>query len=239
MYRVPSVLTLFACMLGGAAPAPAAAQWSGSGVGVVEYDTNETLLLLAGVSFGPGGMGWSPVVGLQMQYLTFDRGLTDNASIWSVRPSAGIRNGFDGGAVQVRAGYAFVSDDAERGFPSATILEDTGEGFVLSGAADYWGTGGPIGAQALASYNFGSESLWTRGRVTTRVASLNSGGQIRVGGEAAWMNSGDYSALQPGGVLEWHNGGGLIVGLGVGMKLIEDGDDPVYFRGEIVLPIMR
>ena len=216
------------------------AQWGISSVGVAEYDTNETLMLLAGVSAGPGGMGWSPVVGLQAQYLSYDLGADRSRSILSLRPSAGLRNGYEGGAYQARVGYAFRVSDSEEGdfdVPAATGFQDSNDGVVVSGGWDHWGTGGPLGFQALGSYNFGGESLWTRGRVTTRVAQPSSGGQVRVGGEVAYMTSDDYSALQPGGVLEWHNGRGLILGLGVGTKIIDDADNATYFRAEVVLPI--
>lgn len=226
-----------------ASQGPARAQWGVTGFGVAEYDTNETVLLLAGVSMGPGGSGWSPTVGVQGYYLTFDRGAAGSANIVAFRPSVGLRRGFDGGSLGFTVGYAFVSDNASDDEPVLpnTIVEDTDDGVVVSGQLNYWGTGGPIGAQLLASYNLGGESLWTRGRVTSRVASLGGGGQVRVGGEVAYMNADQFSAVQPGGVIEWHNGSGMILGFGAGVKLIdqENVDDPVYVKAEIVLPLRR
>lgn len=216
---------------------PVAAQWNVTGVGVAEYDTQETLLLLGGVSAGPGGPGWSPLVGLQSYYLTYKLpGETKN--VVSVRPYAGLRNNFPGGSLAFTAGYAFVSDDDAPG-PLGTGVADSRDGVVVSGALDHWGTGGPLGYQLLASYNFGGESLWTRGRVTTRVSELANGGQVRVGGELAYANSGSFSMTQPGLVAEWHNGSGFILGFGVGRKIIRDGDDATFFRVETVLPLVR
>ena len=37
---------------------PTEAQVSATAIGVAEYDTEGTLLLLAGLSGGPGGRGW-------------------------------------------------------------------------------------------------------------------------------------------------------------------------------------
>lgn len=222
--------------------AHASAQWSVTGVGVVEYDTNETFMLLAGVSAGPGGMGFSPVVGLQAQYLTYDRGNDESRSIVGLRPTIGVRNGYSGGAWQARVGYAFRVSDSEEGdldIPVGTLFEDSNDGVVVTGAWDHWGTGGPLGYQLLGSYNFGGESLWTRGRVTTRLSQRANGGQVRLGGEVAYMTSDNFSALQPGGVLEWHNGNGLILGLGAGVKVIDEGDNAAYIRGEVVLPLRR
>jgi hypothetical protein len=216
---------------------PAAAQWNVTGVGVAEYDTEETLLLLAGVSAGPGGAGWSPLLGVQTYYLTYKLP-AETRNVFSVRPYAGLRNNFPGGSVAFTAGYAFVSDDDSPG-PLGTGVADSRDGVVVSGSLDHWGTGGPLGYQLLASYNFGGESLWTRGRVTTRVSQLANGGQFRVGGEVAYANSGDFSMTQPGLVAEWHNGTGFILGFGVGRKIIADGDDATFFRVETVLPLSR
>lgn len=216
---------------------PAAAQWNVTGIGVAEYDTEETLLLLAGVSAGPGGPGWSPLLGVQTYYLTYKLP-TETKSVFSVRPYAGVRNNFPGGSLAFTAGYAFVSDDDSPG-PLGTGVADSRDGVVVSGALDHWGTGGPLGYQLLASYNFGGESFWGRGRVTTRVSQFASGGQFRVGGEVAYANSGDFSMTQPGLVAEWHNGTGFILGFGVGRKLIADADDATYFRIETVVPLSR
>src|SRR5687767_11870942 len=67
---------------------PASAQWNVTGIGVAEYDTEETLLLLAGVSAGPGGPGWTPLVGVQTYYLTYKLP-AETESVFSVRPYAG------------------------------------------------------------------------------------------------------------------------------------------------------
>lgn len=216
---------------------PAHAQWNVTGVGVAEYDTEETLLLLAGVSAGPGGAGWSPLVGVQTYYLTYKLP-SETKSVVSVRPYAGLRNNFPGGSLAFTAGYAFVNDDTSPS-PVGTGVADSRDGVVVSSALDYWGTGGPLGYQLLASYNFGGESFWGRGRVTTRVSELANGGQIRVGGEVAYANSGSFSMTQPGLVAEWHNGSGFILGFGVGRKLIKDGNDATFFRVETVLPLVR
>lgn len=214
----------------------ASAQWGITSVGVAEYDTNETLLLLAGVSAGPGGRGLHPVVGVQAYHLSYDGG-DDRTSVISIRPSVGVRNNFDGGSAQARIGYAFRNkDDVAIG----TLVPDAGDGVVVAGQVDYWGTGSPLGAQAIASYDFGGESLWARGRLTTRLLrGAAEGSQLRVGAEAAVMSSENFDALQPGGVLEWHTGSGLILGAGAGVKLIEEGEDATYFRAEVVLPLRR
>lgn len=216
---------------------PAGAQWGVSGVGVAEYDTEQTMLLLAGVSATPGGAGWRPLVGLQTYYLTY-KVPGDTRNVTSVRPYAGLQNNFPGGSLSFTAGYAFVSGESTAP-PLGTAVADNQDGVVLSTALDYWGTGGPLGYQVLASYGFGGESLWTRGRVTSRVRSLDGGGQVRVGGEVAYATAGDFNLIQPGLVAEWHNGTGFILGFGVGQKFVKDGDDATFFRVETVVPLLR
>lgn len=237
--RRAALLGSFVCSLVAFAR-PAAAQWNVTGIGVAEYDTEETLLLLAGVSANPGGEGWSPLIGVQTYYLTYKLP-TDDANVFAVRPYAGLQNNFPGGALSFTAGYAFVSGDGDGGIqgPLGTSVVDNQDGVVLSTALDYWGTGGPLGYQLLGSYNFGGESFWGRGRVTSRISQLASGGQVRVGGEVAYASAGDFSMTQPGLVAEWHTGTGVILGFGVGRKIIKDADDATFFRVETVLPLSR
>jgi hypothetical protein len=217
--------------------APASAQISATAIGVAEYDTEGTLLLLAGVSAGPGGRGWKPRVGVQGYHLSYDSGPGD-VTVMTIRPYVGMRNLFDGGSFGVNLGYAFSDKDVS--FTPA-FVSDGADGVVLSGGLDYWGTNNDrLGYQALAAYNFRSEGIWARGRVTTRLGQMRANNaQTRVGGEVAYMGGQGFSGWQPGGVIEFHRGGGTIFGLGAGMKFFEGGGDAVYFKGEITLPIAR
>lgn len=222
-------IAMAGALLLAAAPA-ASAQWNATAIGVAEYDTEQTLLLLAGVSASPGGVGLAPLVGVQANFLTFDA--PDRVEVFTVRPYAGLRSGYEGGSVYGTVGYAFSNRDEDVG----PVAADRGSGVVVSGGLDHWGTGGPLGYQLLGSYNFGSEAYWTRGRVTTRTGESS---RMRVGGEVALLGGDGYSAWQPGAVLEWHNGSGRILGLGAGMKLYENADDAFYVRVEGVLPLSR
>lgn len=214
---------------------PAAAQqWGATAIGVAEYDTEQTLLLLAGVSTGPRGMGLRPRIGVQGYNLSYDGG-TDNVNVIVVKPYVGLANTFEGGSVYGNVGYAFSNKDEV--FTSGAFVPDRGDGVVLSGGWDQWGTGGPLGYQVLGAYNLGTESFWGRGRVTTRLGQATTG-QRRIGGEVAFLSGEGYSGVQPGAILELHNGRGRILGLGAGMKFIE-GEDAVYFKAEMVLPIAR
>ncbi|MEX2177913.1 MAG: hypothetical protein WD801_04325 [Gemmatimonadaceae bacterium] len=219
----------------GSPMASANAQMSTTAIAVAEYDTDETMLLLAGVSTGPSGMGWSPRFGVQAYHLGYDVG-TSRTTVMVVRPYAGMRNNFTGGSASINLGYAFSNKDTE----APAIVADPGSGVVLSGGWDHWGTGGPLGYQLLGAYNFGTESIWTRARGTTRVQQRAGRAQTRLGAEVAYLSDNDgFSAFQPGAILELHGGNGGILGLGAGMKLYEGGSNAVYFKIEGVLPLSR
>ncbi|HEY0303415.1 MAG TPA: hypothetical protein VGC44_00510 [Longimicrobiales bacterium] len=232
----PALLVLALCA---ATARPAAAQLNWTIVGVGEVDTEEVVLALASVSASPGGSGWSPIGGVHVSWLKYPISSTDDRQIISIVPSVGVRNGFDGGSFQFRVGYAFreSNDDDEDvavGVPpvAADIRDD---GLVNAAQVDYWGNGN-LNAQLIGSYNYGSEFLWSRARLTQKIFDLSGSGHVRAGGEAAYLNGEDYDAWQVGGVVGFHAGGGTIINAGVGRKLaIGEGNDATYFRAEIVL----
>ena len=200
--------------------------WTFYSVG--EVDTND-VLGLAGVSVSPRRQGWTPTASLQAYWLRFPIGLGDKTVI-SVMPSVGIRNAFGTGSVSFRVGYNF-SDSEVAGSPGVTA--HVGDGVVNSVQLEYWGTGN-LGAQFIGSYNYGSENLWSRARLTHRIAGLGSTGQIRAGGEVAYLNEKDFSSIQPGVVLGLQPSGTTIINFGVGRRL-NDGEDTTYFKAEVVL----
>ena len=217
---------------------PAQAQWRSTALGVAEYDTDGALFLLAGLSASPGGggRGISPILGVQAYHLSFDNG-PSRTNIVAVKPYAGLSSNYGSGSVYGTLGYSFSNrDDGTRVLSTST--NDIGQGVVIAGGWDHWGTGGPWGHQLLASYNFDSEGFWGRGRMTRRISPAGQS-QRRLGAEVALSTGNGYTAWQPGAILELHNGRGGILGLGVGAKLPEGGDAAMYFKIEGVLPITR
>jgi hypothetical protein len=209
-------------------------QWSTVSFGVAEYDTRQTLLLLAGISATPKAAGLQPVLALQAYSLGFYVNGT-RTNVLAVRPGAGLGYNYNGGAISGTVGYLF-SNNTNTGGP--VVGAERGRGVDVAGDWDYWGTGGPLGYQALGSYNFGSKSFWGRGRATTRI-SQSGASSTRLGAEVAYLSGPGYSAWQPGGVFEWHFPAGQILGLGAGAKLANSGGNAAYFRVEGLLPLTR
>jgi hypothetical protein len=207
--------------------------WTVYGVG--EFDTSDVVLVLGGVSVGPARQGWVPVVGVSASWLQYPSGALvgdDNVNVTTIMPSIGIANNFNGGSAQLRAGYAFADGDD---VVAPVVAADVGrDGAVGIAQVDYWGTG-KLGAQAIASYNFGGEAFWGRGRLTYRIMSLGNSGDLRIGPEVAFLESDEYTATQVGGVLGFNAGAGTLLTGGIGRKLTDDGEDATYFRFEIVL----
>jgi hypothetical protein len=225
---------LCACALIASTTSDAKAQLGFTVYGVGEFDTSDVIFVLGGVSVSPGGLGWKPVAGVSASWLQFPFGLLDDDTdeVITITPTVGLANNFGTGEFQARVGYAFSDGDD---VPAPVVTGAAGEdGVVTLAQLDYWGNGG-WGAQAIGSYNFGGESLWARGRVTQRIASLSGDGQIRLGAEVALLNDDFYDAVQVGGVIGFHPGRGAIINGGIGRKLTDDGEDATYFRAEIVL----
>ncbi len=214
---------------------PALAQWTSTAYGVAQYDTKQTGLLLAGVTASPKTMGIVPVLGLQAYWLGFDNG-PGRTNAYTIRPGVGLGYNYAGGQVVGTVGYAFSNERNNIGGP--VVATTRGRGVDVDGEWDHWGTGAGLGYQALASYNFGSQSFWGRGRVTTRI-SQSGASSTRLGGEVAYLSGPGYNAWQPGGVIEFHMPGGQILGLGAGVTLPNAGGNAVYFKVEGVLPLVR
>src|SRR5438874_9426880 len=110
----------------------ASGQWHATGIGVAEYDTKQTFLLLAGVSASPGGKGVAPVIGVQGYTLGFDNG-PGRTNVFVVKPYVGLQSGYDGGSVGGNVGYAFGNKEVTA---LTGVGADEGSGVVVSGHGD-------------------------------------------------------------------------------------------------------
>lgn len=145
---------------------------------------------LLGTSITSGVRGWGPVATLVGQTYRYRSGLGTHAQAWAISPSLGLVRTTDVGAVQGSVGYTFVHAEGLAG----TVNRDgllgveggTKSGVFVSGQGNYWGTGENT-AQAIASYGFASEYLWSRLRVAHRLAP--SATPIYVGGEVVFQGT--------------------------------------------------
>ena len=229
--------TILAASIAAALPAAVDAQLSTTIYGVGEFDTQDVVLVLGGVSLTPGGLGLRPTGNLQAYWLQYPTGLGDaKTDQIGVTPSVGLRYMMPTSFFEVRGGYTFVDTEAEN-FP-AGVVANVGDGAMAAAQWEHWGTG-RLGLQALGSYNFGSETLWTRGRVTHGIFNYGPQNPVHIGAEAAYLTSSsdlvDYSALQVGGLLGMRAGESLIFNVGAGRKLVDAPlEDATYFRVEMV-----
>jgi hypothetical protein len=206
-------------------------------VGVGEFDTEDTYLVLGGVSVSPRTEGWSWIAGVSaywLQYPVFG-GLNDaTRSVTAITPSVGIKNNFGSGSGSFRVGYSFKADDDDVDSDLPAFTEGGGgDGIVNTAQVDYWGSGS-IAAQGIASYNYGSESFWGRGRLAKRLLSVGAGG-ISLGAEAAYLDSEGYNATKVGGLVMFNAGPGTQLNAVVGRKMPSAGSDATYFTFEVVL----
>lgn len=160
---------------------------------------------------------------------------TPGDNTWSFGPAVGLRYQTSTGMLQGKVGYSWKDDDA--GIP---IFGGGESGVSTSLHAEYWGTG-TFGAQALGSYNWGSDYLWTRGRLTARVAEP-AGGSLLLGGEYSWQGEREegpgYDARMYGPTAVWIGPSGFIMGLAGGWKNTHSPDDSTwYLRVDFVFDV--
>lgn len=231
-------------------PRQAHAQLGWTVYGAGEFDTNDVVLVLGGVDITMKRSGWTPLVGVQALWLRYGpSGAT--TSVTSITPSVGMQHTTSTGMFLVRAGYNF-QNSANASNPG--VFADVGkDGIIVASQLEYWGTGA-LGAQAIASYNFGSETFWGRGRVTARVARIGDVGTVRVGPEFAYLRANrtsqgtvvstttTFDAAQVGGVVAINPGRGVALTGRVGRKIsplsnrtTTNTGDATYFGFEIAL----
>ncbi|HEY0015451.1 MAG TPA: glycosyltransferase [Longimicrobium sp.] len=197
-----------------------------------EFDAEDLQLYLVGASVSsPGtGLGWT--AGVSAFHLVYPAGADGTNTLNSVTPAAGLRYGFEGGAVAGTVGYALVSGGDGGEDPVDVVGAPGGgeDGVVTQLQANYWGDGFRSG-QAIALYNFGAEYYWTNFRGSQRVLSTGDATGLNLGAEAGIQGGGDggYQAFQAGGLVEYQLTPGLrLVGV-VGGKADNRDDSPSVF----------
>jgi len=177
--------------------------------GAAEVHQDETTLFLLGASFSPGGLGWKPYGAVTAYNLSFASTTRD-----AVVPSVGLVNALPDQSLRFGVGYAFADTDTD---DPILVAGESGSGVVGSFGWDYWGAGNRM-TQLLASYNFGTQFLWTRGRAAVPLAD---GSPLWVGGEAAVLGGGSPSSYvaQFGPMVEWRFSPQFRLGASAGLKV--------------------
>lgn len=239
-FRVAPVVAL-AVAAAALAARPAAAQRA-NGWGVTFYNADEIAtdnlqLVLLGASASRRDLGVSPVVSAQGYWLHYGKSPAD-VTQWAFTPSAGLKLNFQGGALQGRLGYTFVNKEAGAGVFAPGGGKD---GVTTTVQADYWDSGKGMG-QAIVNYNWGAKTLWSRGRLGTRIAQTASGGSVGILGEAAYLraksstpNVADYSVWQVGPGLSYNSPHGFGATLSGGAKLPNEGKKAGYIHLDMYL----
>jgi hypothetical protein len=195
-------------------------------------DGNDTNIGLIGASVRAAGLGLRPVVAVQVYRLQYDAGGTDaDVTVLSVGPSAGLSYRTPGGSVEGRVGYNFQSDDDE----SVPVQEGEGgggSGWTTTVQALSWATRPEL--QGIASYNWGSDYLWSTAQALVPIRQLDPG-SIAVGGEVVWQGNvgsddSDYESWQAGPVARWSTGHDSSVTVGAGYKDSNTRDATWYVR---------
>ena len=139
---------------------------------------------LLGTSINAGVRGWGPVATLVGQTYRYRSGVNTHAQAWAISPSAGLVHTTSVGSVQGQVGYTFVRTDV----PVTIVGVEGGSksGVFVSGQGNYWGDGVNT-AQAIASYGFASEYLWSRARAAHRLAPSET--PVYVGGEFVYQGT--------------------------------------------------
>jgi len=233
------VLARRAVALGGVAAMAAAgslaAQANLTVYATAGVDGADTNIELIGGTARFGGAGLAPEVGVQTYHLGYDAG-SETRDVWAVTPTVGASYRMSTGQVGARVGYSFQSDGDNEDLVAPVFEgEGGGSGVVANVQGNYWGAGPEL--QGIASYNFGSDYLWTQAQALVPVASLGaSGARLSAGGEAVWQGSTDDNggnAVQLGPVLKLSTGHSFSVNVGGGWKHFgggSDRDDTWYAR---------
>lgn len=182
--------------------------------GAAEVDDKDLALLLLGGAWAPGGLGWKPfgaVVGYHLRFPAATATITRNVVV----PTIGLMNAQQDQSLEFGVGYAFSDDDSDT---PLLVPAQSGDGVVGSFGWNYWGMTGRRMAQVLASYNFGMQYLWTRGRAAMPLTATSP---LWVGGEAAIYGGGEnptaYQA-QVGPLIEFRFSPQFRLGASAGLK---------------------
>ncbi|HET9011736.1 MAG TPA: hypothetical protein VFN38_07960 [Gemmatimonadaceae bacterium] len=181
-----------AALLAAVASLPAAAQ-SLATYGSAEVAGYGEGSLFLGSTLGlPGGRGLSPFVSAYVQTYRYRNGLNSHATATAFAPAVGLSDGMPTGSVSGSLGYNFTSTDVSN--TPIVGLQGGNTGSLFSTLqANYWGDGNRA-AQAIVSYAYRSQYVWSRLRAAQRVGASPwfAGGEVVYQGTSHRYNQHRY-----------------------------------------------
>jgi hypothetical protein len=229
MMRNISRLALSAALLVAALPAAASAQMQFVLYGSGEWDTHEQSVYTLGLGAQTTNLG----LGFAGNVLGYIVDQPIGSSIRAINPSAGIQYRWMQSALQVRAGYVFVDNDAGDTILGINTFGGASDGVTTAAQYNYWGTGERT-AEVIGNMNWGDEYLWARARANQRILHTQSGG-LNLGAEVVGQGNSDSKVFQLGPTAELTLGALKLIGV-VGYKFRDDAfEDGPYFKAEFVL----
>jgi hypothetical protein len=189
-----------------ARPASAQASFHPSFYGSTEVDTRNSQFYLLGMYVGVGGLGWSPYFNANAYALHYRPStlLDATSTLTSISPTVGLAYAGRRGGASFGAGYAFVHHEN----PGAPGAEGGGSSGVTASFGAYRNGAGrrAMRSQLLSNYNFDSQYVWVRGRVSspfgnsvTHPARLGA----EVVGQGGGKNNNTSNTFQAGPTFEY------------------------------------
>jgi hypothetical protein len=189
----------FAALTAALVPAATEAQLSTVVHGGTEVDTEGFQIFVLGAGLTRAGLGLSPSVSVVGYHLRDSRPDAPTITQNAVAPMVGLRQQWQTGAVAVHAGYLFTDGEGAGVLPGSPA--GGGDGVLTSAQLNYWSPGATT-AQAIASYNWNSNYVWTNLRGSQGLGALGGPAAIAVGAEVQFQGQLEqeigYRAVQAG-----------------------------------------
>jgi hypothetical protein len=167
---------------------------------------------------------------------------TPGEDTWGLTPAAGLGYHTGGGMIAGTVGWAIRdADDAGE----SDFFGGSDNGLHTGVHTEFWGDGS-WALQGIASYNWGSDFLWSRARVLKGL----SGGSTSLGAELVWqaktddgdlIDDNEFQATYIGPVVQFSRPNGSVFAVSGGLKMTEPDsptteNDTWYAKVEFNLP---
>jgi hypothetical protein len=151
---------------------------------------------LLGASVAGSGLGLSPVFSLTGQTYRFRTFPSGFETATAISPLIGLQHNDGRTLLMGGVGYSWVSSDVPLVAPGVGLPTGTEDSPFILGQVNHWGDGNRD-IQAIASYAFEPQYLWSRGRAAHRFYAT----PIFLGGEVVAQGSPghDVDVATPGG----------------------------------------